>query len=306
MKKVAILNWAGHGNFGDELIIEGLKQLFKNCEVTVFTDSPNKEYPQVNFKQINKHDLFVLGGGELINEDRLFIPPSWSKKIKIPKIILGCGVNVNTPNQLSSKVVDELKNFSYIGLRDRTAVDILNLIPELRQKTDLFYDLTFSLDMKKYNIIKNKSKNTAVVIPTDRVTNQADKGIAQYNLAQTSKDWLKIQLSNFENTMFLPFGVEDNDDHKTCESLSVYAKNPTIIPHKFITPDYVFTLITNAQHVFPYRLHGMILAYILGTPYTYYPYHNKLSRVHNTIIEKTPRSIKQTQKDKIEVVKKFV
>jgi len=304
MKRVAILNWAGHLNFGDQLFIDGLQSLFKKLEITVFTDAPNKLYPQVDFKQINKHELFVLGGGELINEDRLFIPPTWSNKIKIPKIILGCGVNAKSSAQLSSNVIKELRNFSYIGLRDQSAVDILSNIPEISSKVDLFYDLAYSINIPR--IPSEPLPNTAIVIPTDRFSNQADLGILEHNIAETSKSWLKNNLSPFDNAMFLPFGVEDNNDWETCNALSSCAANSTIIPHNMLNTYYVCSLITNASHVFPYRLHGLILSHILGTPYTFYPYHQKLARVHATITTKSPAMIKQTQKDKLEVLLKIV
>ena len=64
-------------------------------------------------------------------------------KIKIPKIILGCGVNAISPNELSPNVIQDLEQFSYIGLRDNTSLNILKAIPRLKGKVDLFHDLAF-------------------------------------------------------------------------------------------------------------------------------------------------------------------
>jgi len=122
----------------------------------------------MDFDQVNECDLFVLGGGELISPDHLFLPskslfkfkyrsnlyriyshtpfafPRWVHKIKIPKVVLGCGVN---GDHVNSQVVEELEQFSYIGLRDSVAVEILKKHLRLADKVHLFFDLAFALNM---------------------------------------------------------------------------------------------------------------------------------------------------------------
>ena len=163
------MSWAGHGNFGDELILEGLRTLFKDWQIQPFTNDSAGAYPQIDFDMVNKCDLFVLGGGELINSKFLwmpapskFFPPltrrirlyartpfarrSWIRHIKIPKIILGCGVDVEKPEDISSNVVRDLEQFSYIGLRDNASVNILKSFPQLKDKVGLFYDLVYAVN----------------------------------------------------------------------------------------------------------------------------------------------------------------
>jgi exopolysaccharide biosynthesis predicted pyruvyltransferase EpsI len=82
-RTVAILGWYGHHNFGDELVQEGMRQLFKDWNITFLSDTKNI-YSQFNADIVNKHDLFVLGGGELINSDRLFFGSNWIRKVKVP------------------------------------------------------------------------------------------------------------------------------------------------------------------------------------------------------------------------------
>lgn len=226
-KTVAILNWAGHGNFGDELILEGLRQLFKGWELFSFSSDSNGCYPQFNFSDVNKCDLFVLGGGELVNKRFLWMPypcslkvgsriyrlyahtpfaqRSWIKLITIPKVILGCGVDVAGPEELDENVVRDLEQFQYIGLRDKVAVEILESFPKLKPKVHLFYDLAFAINMS-----------------TD-----------------------------------------------TCRFLA---------------------------KVFPFKLHGLILAHIAGTKYAGQFYHPKVGRVYETIKGLKPQRIREEQK----------
>ena len=86
---ITILGWYGHRNIGDEAMLEGLhillNRFFGKPEIKVMSDN-SEQVPEFNVKEINEGDLLILGGGELINRDRIFIDmPGWEQKIKIPK-----------------------------------------------------------------------------------------------------------------------------------------------------------------------------------------------------------------------------
>lgn len=311
MKKVCILGWYGYKNFGDELMLKGLHALFHDWKVTVMNGAGGT----LDFDSINECDLFVLGGGELIHGHRLFMAspsrfkfPSlayrayartrfgkrpWVHKIRIPRIILGCGVNVEEPQQIAAHVVKDLQQFDYIGLRDKTAVDILNQIPGLREKIGLFYDLTFALDVETSGAVKHRT-GLAVVIPTDRFTT-SDKGVLVTNISVNSQDWLKEKLQDYKETVFLAFGELDNDDHETCKSLSSVASNASVLRASNLSMKQIFDLLSECDIVFPYRLHGLILSFILGKRYDFYTYHRKLGRVHDTIKDSSPETIRRSQ-----------
>lgn len=168
MWKVAVLGWYGHGNFGDELILEGLRELFKDWLLYPFSSDAKGYYPQINFNDVNECDLFVLGGGELVNKNFVWMPypcslkvgsklyrlyahtpfarRSWVKLITVPKVILGCGVDVSVSEELCKNVVHDLEQFQYIGLRDQTAVTILQSFPSLKDRVHLFHDLALAIN----------------------------------------------------------------------------------------------------------------------------------------------------------------
>lgn len=311
MREVAVLGWYGHKNFGDELMLKGLQNLFHGWKVTVM----NGANGTLDFDSINKCDLFVLGGGELIHDNRLFMPSpsrfkfpslayraythtgfakrSWVHKVKIPKIILGCGVNVEEAQQIASHVVKDLQQFDYIGLRDKTAVHILTQIPSLRETIELFYDLTFALDIETLETVKHRTE-LAIVIPTDRFTT-SDKGVLVTNISVNSRDWLKEKLQDYKETIFLAFGELDNDDYETCKGLSSVASNTLILRTNNLSMKQIFALLSECDIVFPYRLHGLILSFILGKRYDFYTYHRKLQRVHDTIKDSSPKTIRRSQ-----------
>jgi hypothetical protein len=177
--KVAVLGWYGHGNFGDELILEGLRTLFRDWQVYVFSSDGTGAYPMINFAEVNKCDLFVLGGGELIGTKFLWMPnpcrfkphtktyrlyahtpfsrKSWITRVKTPKVILGCGVDAEDKSELKENVIRDLEQFDYIGLRDQASVDILQSFPQLENKVHLFYDLVFAINAEP-NVIAYLAK----------------------------------------------------------------------------------------------------------------------------------------------------
>lgn len=59
--KVVISGYYGHGNFGDEAILEVIKKDFEGSEIIVLSKIPN-------FKAIYECDLFISGGGSLLQD----------------------------------------------------------------------------------------------------------------------------------------------------------------------------------------------------------------------------------------------
>jgi polysaccharide pyruvyl transferase WcaK-like protein len=303
MRKVSVLGWAGHQNFGDEIILEGLKNLFKGWEVTVYSNTPDGKYPAIDFDAVNKSDLFVLGGGELIRKDCLFyysplvkytkIPAcihhyllarDWVKKVKVPKMILGCGVNTNSTWQLNKLVRKELAQFDFIGLRDTASVSKLKAIPELKDKVALTYDLAFAVEHQ--TLKQDKKKGTAVVVPTNR---------PGYYEFEESQKWLEQHLRCYDKAVFLPFGKVDNDDYQTCRQLCRGNGHSEIVQPESFT--HVYSLMLEAEHVYAYRLHGLIMAFITGAQYSFWPYHQKLVRVHHTLKGKSVFNVRLEQFD---------
>jgi exopolysaccharide biosynthesis predicted pyruvyltransferase EpsI len=106
--------------------------------------------------------------------------------------------------------------------------------------------------------------------------------------------------------VFLPFGKEDNNDGDTCSCLfrcsgvlnnnSYTCKSADIIRDEDISLSLVIKYISEAKLVIPYRLHGLILAFIIGRNYIFYPYHQKLIKVNQTLNGHNPEAIKAWQK----------
>lgn len=282
---VAVLGWYGHGNFGDELVLEGIKHLFHDDEVTVFNEK------NFSFTEVNKHDLFVFGGGELVGLTQLFLPSPWVNKIKVPKIALGVGVNSKTAWNMRHRVKRDLAQFNYIGVRDSTALKILQGIRQLQGKTGLYYDCAYSVPLEPSNV----RTWLTVIAPTDRKSNKHDKGVTRCNTTLNSVKWLTDTINLKCKTVFVPFGTEDNNDFETCLSLAAHVDESEVWCHS-LNIGKVASLFSHAELVVAYRLHAMILAHMLDVPYVFYPYHWKLTRVYESIKNVTVDAVRVKQK----------
>jgi exopolysaccharide biosynthesis predicted pyruvyltransferase EpsI len=315
-RRVAVLGWYGHDNFGDSLILEGFRSLFRGWTVVPMSSAETVSVPYVNVDEINRCDLFVLGGGELISSNRLFVRPpvggcglpffvrkgwskaktrlfndvSWVHKVKVPKAVLGCGVDVDNASELDPSVVSELGQFDFIGLRDLTAVNLLKSFECLFDKVNLFYDLAFSLCLPSVSVVKYSGK-TAVVFPTDRNNCIACKSVG----------WLSERLKKFDRTVFVPFGQKDNNDYETCKFLAKCIDNSVVFPNN-LSLEQVCACILGADKVFAYRLHGFLLSFLLGKECEVFAYHRKLKRNYETIKGLSVDQIKCEQKKKFELL----
>jgi len=294
--KVAILGWYGHGNLGDEAMLEGLQYLFNKffgpCEFTVFTDYEIATVPRISEK-VNESDLLVLGGGELINRDRLFLNMRrWDHFVTIPKIIVGCGVNAPDYNALQDHVKESLRSFRFLGLRDDQSCMILREDQDLASKVYLSLDPSIIL-ASEYGFSWKPEENKAGIIPTDRQHNRFDEGIQITDIVENTKFELKKQLQEdqIKEVTLFAFGGDDNDDMESCRKLAAYLTEDfhvSII--KPSTTREALKILSVCSKVYSYRLHGMLLAYSMGVPFTCYGYHWKVKRVYNTIIELTPKT----------------
>jgi hypothetical protein len=287
--KISVLGWYGHGNLGDEAMLEALQyqftQHFGPCQFRVLTDYATRTVPQFTFEAANDADLFVLGGGELINRQRLFIDPAnWSLKIRIPKIVMACGVNANSLELLQDHVKESLRDFDYIGVRDQVAYSLLCGDSELAGKTHLVLSPSLTL-AEKHGIRRNPLATVAAVIPTERCESkrQYDEGILN---GQIPEGQLRNALAGdgFKRVMLMAFGGQDNDDYATCRKLQEYLTGFETSICKPATAKEALQILSECGKAYTYRLHGMLLAHSLGIPYVAFGYHRKIQRNHDTII----------------------
>jgi polysaccharide pyruvyl transferase WcaK-like protein len=312
LRRIAVLGWYGHGNLGDEAMLEGIKFLserYLSCrDFLVMTTTHASDVPVFDASIVNKCDLLILGGGEMISPRHVWLRhDGWQKAVTVPKIIMGSGVD---GTKLSPRVREALRDFSYIGLRDNDAHRILSEDQYLAARAHLTLDPTLVL-ATKYKLSRCSEPGVAAVIPTERrvwprgdmsMVSKARKAIRRYVAASAyverrgvfytsisnSKEALGRELSKDKvcEVKLLAFGGDDNDDLETCRELADYLKPSFAVSVlKPSTPEEALRVIASCEKVYAYRLHGMFLAFSVGVPFSVYPYHLKLRRNYDTLRE---------------------
>lgn len=264
----------------------------------MYAPDPYASCPLINFQEVNNTNLFVLGGGELIDAKNLYLTYPWAHKIKVPKIVLGCGVNAENPKQIRGCVVRELEQFQYIGVRDLKSLELLQSFHSLKGKVHLFPDLALAIDPTPYAM--RVDCDFAVVVPTDRCSGVQDRGVLTVDAAVKSGLWLRRQLRGFKRVCFVPFGREDNDDFATAKTLVNRVCGGYVLTPDCVGVPSVLGLLSQARLVVAYRLHGLVLGYSVGARCIYFPYHRKLHRMFFTLSKFKPCKLRRVQAKEFE------
>ena len=89
--KIAILSCAHTGNFGDDIIFEGVLRILSG----MFPDGGGVTHflriNKNNINGVNKRDLLVIGGGEILSNSDI-LEQITSNDIKIPYMFLSVGI----------------------------------------------------------------------------------------------------------------------------------------------------------------------------------------------------------------------
>jgi polysaccharide pyruvyl transferase WcaK-like protein len=290
--KVSLLGWYGHKNLGDDAMLEGLQYLFNShfqCPIDfeVMSNQDTPTVPKFSAELANNSDLFVLGGGELIYNDWLWLSVrDWEKEIRVPKAIMGCGL---CSGSISDRMRKTLRGFDYVGLRDERSFSVVSEDREIRSRVHLSLDPSLVL-ASKYHIAASPGDGICSVVATDREDRHADEGITCTNVCAQTKDKLREELRSdgMRTVRLLAFGGEDNDDLDTCRRLASFLEPEFQVDVlKPRTVKEALGLLAESRKVYAYRLHGMLFAYSLQIPFRYYQYHSKIKRNYDTITKLT-------------------
>ncbi len=240
----------------------------------------------------------MIGGGELIRENQIFLNhPNWDKEITVPKVIFGCGVN--SPNQrIRSEVLNSLKDWRYIGLRDHTSYHKLFPHPNIH----LCLDPSIILSEKHYFKWNMPESNCATIIPTDRRSRKYDPGIESTSIIKDSFPELQQSLirERFDRIFILAFGGDDNDDDCTAWNLRRELGQYHVSMLHPRTAVESMRVMVNCRKAYTYRLHGLIFAWMLKMPFHAFNYHSKIHRVSGTLasftVEEAIENLKENAK----------
>jgi polysaccharide pyruvyl transferase WcaK-like protein len=162
MKKIGLVGYYGHGNFGDELFLYAFRRIFPVTEYRLDllgrSGGLMRKYRDTRLSRIDKdYGAIIIGGGDLVIpgydvSNQYFLP----EFLEVPVFLHGIGVPTWTGHDEASckKLKQFLRSPSVRGIcaRDQESADWINkaLMPSVKATCadDLIFSLASTLDFK--------------------------------------------------------------------------------------------------------------------------------------------------------------
>lgn len=301
--RVAISGSYGGFNLGDEAILETiLRELQSSLEVDVAVLSRNPKdterrhkvraipirtlHKDEVVKELEKLDLFILGGGGILFDgmaDEFLRDVNWAKELGIPVMIYAAGVGpLNTP-ETKQLVQQTLNDVDIITVREGEAKKILNdlgVTHEIEVTADpalLLKPQTFTKEMLKKEGI---DPGTRLVGFSVREPGPAapDLNIDHYHaILANAADFM---VERFDaRILFVPMeaGVNRDPQHSHAViSKMANVQRATVLKGEY-TSTQIMGLVGHMEFVVGMRLHMLIFAAVQKVPFVPLPYASKVS-----------------------------
>jgi len=303
MNNIILYGYYGHGNLGDEAILQILLNEFKKVSgisLTIFTSKAKQVSLDYKIKTINsdlhiwkplriikqliailKCDLFILGGGGLLKDygSSSRNLKTWLFWLRIAQILkkktalYGVGVeNIRYP-QSRSILKKSLKKTNIILLRDYSSKKLLENLGIINENIRVISDPTILFSVEKEICIKNLSEHPKIII---NVRHWHDHG-PYIKDPEKNKNFLKVisevgdyLIDNYKAELnFIPMRTTAYDnDIKIANHIIVLMKNKSLVkiyPERPSVDEYL-EILKNTDLVIGMRLHSIIIPSSIGIP----------------------------------------
>ncbi len=287
---VTILGYYGANNTGDEAILQGMIEALhgqKITDITVLSRNPEQTiklhkvksiYTGKRFtglidiyQQLRRSQLFILGGGGLLQDNYSRVVPYWLSRVliafiaRIPVIYYAHGVGPldSTRSRFLVKLISNKVN--YITLRDQPSFDLLQEVGVNRPKIEVTADPALAL-----NIISDGRE----LLQNEGI----DFNNGKLKIAICLRPWkdesfisaliyklIFLKERNNIQYLFLPFqyGKDEPINQYVLDHLK---DNSAIIIKGRYTPEQVAAMLSEMDGIIAMRLHALILGSISYTP----------------------------------------
>ncbi|MBI4708240.1 MAG: polysaccharide pyruvyl transferase family protein [Candidatus Omnitrophica bacterium] len=275
--KIAILSCAHTGNFGDDIIFEGVLRILsamfpKGGKVSHFL-----RINKGNIDEINKHDLLVIGGGELLSNSDI-LEQITSNEINIPYMFLCVGIgreeDIKPYLHKIKPLFWSVRSYEGVNIVKRLGIENVCF-----QDDPIFWCLT---DKKEKNnsiavclkaIHKNNEWINEFVIELDKIISD---GVKVSLVALGNKERNKINYCGEE------IFISDCNDYTLAHQINILLKNSIPVICYKDNPIEFLNILASFKGIVSERLHGALAAYHAGIDFKSIPYHNKVNKFLNT------------------------
>ncbi len=238
-------------------------------------------------KAIKKSDIFILGGGGLLTDEKLYAVFLWSFHVFVAKLLgKKIWIYANSIGPLNTKIGRFLtrkvgESASFISVRDQLSLDLLQNL-KITQKIDLVPDPAFSLSLNSYLLNPVSFSLPNYQLPTTNyfVINLRPWIKHQSKIKTVFPAFIDYLIEKYQiKVILLPFQKLKDNDERLLTQILQEVKNKDHVELKPFNPDYreVLPLIAGAKLVIAMRLHALIFAHLLHTPFLSLTYSSKIA-----------------------------
>ncbi len=267
--KIAICGYYGQGNLGDDAILSIIKSKIKEISPNSKINVLNSKNPLMIFAILYKTDIFILGGGSLLQNSTsnaslfyylliIHIANLFCKR----KIMLANGIGpikkrIFSEKFLTKAITNAIVTFDFISTRDLKSKNYLsNLLP--KTKIDLIPDPALSYSNHiNHKLISNNQKEYFVFVP-------CANGIKNNNISIKT---LASSLSRIEKSLKIPLAIivlNRKEDLSLAKILKSYCPSAQIYCPNTIKE--LLRLIEKSAIVISQRYHGALFSSLYEIP----------------------------------------
>lgn len=272
---IAVLSCANTGNFGDDIILEGIRiKMYKEYPDIGGTIKQILRINKVSLEFINSNDFLVVGGGEILSHSDILYQLT-RHKIKVPYMFLSVGVG--SEKDILPYVSKINPTMWYVRTKDD--LDILTRcgIKEVMVCIDPIFDCPLPKRISNGRIglnIKNQKKREAFV---DKMAEGLDELIKEGALI----DLLAFNVQPQQQIDYCGERITISD----CSDLDLMqkikrrmARNIDIVSYQGKNPSEFLRILSNYEGIVGERLHSAMAAHHANIDFRIVPYHEKINK----------------------------
>lgn len=296
-KKIGIWGWFGHGNVGDELILNNMVEAFSRHEISVYTDNPdgvenNHKIRRIFHttdlrKNLNELDLLLVGGGGVLHNRSITInfPEQLMRNCETPIIVYAAGIPFF---EWCNDLYYFLSRCYMVTLRDNLCLNFIKQrfgdIPSL-----LLPDPAFMISKLSDRKVPGK------VVLNIRIIPQGWRGSLPENVNKTLREQLRSVYDYLVSEGYSPvvLGLEGSRDE---EVLSNQGYQYRIVDCREAVKE-----IATAEFMIGTRYHSGVMAITQHTPTIMLNYQKKIEGLKTLVSS----GIKVVNIDNLNLIKEF-
>lgn len=305
--RVTIAGYYGAGNTGDEAILGGIIRSLREegiCDITVMSWNPETTHRTLGvkslyigarfhglrriFEHLKHSDLFILGGGGLLQDASFRVVPFWMSRVLIallsgtPVMYYALGVGP-LKTRFARRVVGAVSNrVKRITVRDRASKILLHACgvsgPRVEVTSDPALSLRVTTSGKSRLVMEGISLEQCTL--SIAVCLRSWKGSDRF-LPALSDCLDKVRRSHPVRYIFVPF--QDREDRSISEHvLASLAATPSKHENRILrlehTAEQISAILSEMDGVIAMRLHATILGALSNVPVFGLVYDPKVQR----------------------------